>query len=71
MRTSIVPYITGLGLTLDIDDNGATEALTDGLLVVRFLFDFDGTTLTDGAVDTDDCMRCDATTIVPYLQGLI
>ena len=67
---AIVPYLTGLGLVLDIDDDGELVPLTDGLLVLRFLFGFSGTTLTTGAVD-GDCMRCDAAAIVPYLQGLV
>ena len=33
---------------LDIDGNGATAALTDGLLVLRYLFGFTGATLTAG-----------------------
>jgi hypothetical protein len=66
----IVTYLTGLGLVLDIDDDGELTALTDGLLVLRFLFGFTGATLTTGAVD-GDCMRCDAATIEPYLQGLL
>jgi hypothetical protein len=56
---------------LDVDGNGATTPLTDGLLVLRFLFGFSGTTLTTGAVDSNDCMRCDSAAIVPYLQTLI
>ena len=36
---------------LDVDGNGATAPLTDGLLVLRFLFGFTGSTLTAGAVD--------------------
>jgi hypothetical protein len=69
---AIVPYLTGLGLVLDIDDdaNHELKALTDGILVLRFLFGFTGSTLTTAAGDLD-CMRCDATTIVPYLQTLI
>ena len=67
----IVTYLTGLGLILDIDDDGELVALTDGLLALRFLFGFTGTTLTTGAVDTGDCMRCDAAEILPYLQSLI
>ena len=35
---------------LDIDSDGQTGALTDGLLILRHLFGFSGTTLTDGAV---------------------
>ena len=65
-----MPYLTGLGLVLDIDDDGELVPLTDGLLVLRFLFGFTGTTLTTGAVDAD-CMRCDAAAIEPYLQGLL
>jgi hypothetical protein len=67
--TSVLPYINGLGLTLDIDDDDTLQPLTDGLLILRFLFGFGGTTLTGGAVDPD-CGRCDAAAIVPYLQTL-
>ena len=35
---------------LDIDSDGQTGALTDGLLILRHLFGFSGSTLTDGAV---------------------
>ena len=45
------PTSTGSGLTLDIDDDGTVQPLTDGLLILRFLFGFTGTTLTGGAVD--------------------
>ena len=34
---------------LDIDDDGKTEALTDGLLIIRYLFGFTGSSLTEGA----------------------
>jgi hypothetical protein len=66
---AILSYINGLGLTLDIDDDDTVQALTDGLLILRFLFGFTGTTLTNGAVGPD-CGRCEATTITPYLQTL-
>jgi hypothetical protein len=35
----------------DIDRNGSVDALTDGILVVRYIFGFRGDTLVDGAVD--------------------
>jgi hypothetical protein len=35
---------------LDVDGNGAAEPLTDGLLILRFLFGFTGNALTQGAI---------------------
>jgi hypothetical protein len=55
--------------TLDVDGNGALGPLTDGLLVLRFLFGFTGTTLTGGVIG-NGCTRCDADAIQPYLAGL-
>src|ERR1051326_8857314 len=37
--------------SLDVDLNGTADALTDGLLIVRYLFGFTGTALTNGVVD--------------------
>ena len=54
---------------MDVDGNGAVTPLTDGLLVLRFLFGFSGATLTTGAIGPG-CTRCDAAAIVPYLEGL-
>jgi hypothetical protein len=54
---------------LDIDGDGQLTALTDGLLALRFLFGFTGTSLTTGAVGAG-CTRCDSATILPYLQSL-
>jgi len=34
---------------LDIDDDGKTEALTDGLLIIRYLFGFSDDALVAGA----------------------
>jgi hypothetical protein len=68
---AIEQYLSGLGLVLDIDGNGSNQALTDGLLVLRFLFGFTGTTLTNGAVDTGACTRCNATAVETYLRTLI
>jgi hypothetical protein len=55
---------------LDIDDNGAVEPLTDGLLVLRRLFGFSGATLTAAAVGPN-CGRCNAAAIEPYLDSLL
>jgi hypothetical protein len=54
---------------LDADADGSVGAITDGLLVLRFLFDFTGSTLTSGAV-SPVCNRCDAPAIESYLAGL-
>ncbi|MEQ9407474.1 MAG: Calx-beta domain-containing protein [Fuerstiella sp.] len=35
---------------LDIDDNQVVDAATDGILILRYLFGFRGTALTDGAI---------------------
>jgi hypothetical protein len=66
---AIASYLTALDLVLDADEDGELEALTDGLLVLRFLFGFTGAALVAGAVD-DDCTRCDAASIETYLQTL-
>ena len=57
---------------LDVDGNGAPDALTDGLLLIRHLFGFTGNTLTDGAIGSG-CTRCNAEEISALLQcgGLI
>lgn len=40
-----------LVLGLDIDGNGSYDALTDGLLLIRYLFGRTGAALTSGAID--------------------
>ena len=37
----------------DVDEDGEIKALTDGLLTIRFLFGFEGESLTSGAVSAD------------------
>ncbi len=56
--------------SLDIDGNGAADALTDGLLILRLLFGFRGAALTEGAV-APDCTRCTATEIEAILTTLL
>jgi hypothetical protein len=59
----------GTSAVLDIDGNGTVAPLTDGLLVLRFLFGFTGAPLVNGAVALD-CNRCGASAIGAYLAGL-
>ncbi|SVD67550.1 uncharacterized protein METZ01_LOCUS420404, partial [marine metagenome] len=54
--------------SLDIDGDGKTGALTDGLLVLRYLFGFSGITLSDGAVSSS-AVRTEAGDIVAYLSA--
>jgi hypothetical protein len=66
---AILGYLDSIASLLDVDGNGVLDALTDGLLLLRYLFDFTGTTLTTGAIG-QGCTRCDATSIVAYLDSL-
>ena len=65
--TSIAAHLDSIKAELDVDGNGGTPGpLTDGLLILRYMFGFTGTTLTNGAVG-NGCTRCTAATIEPYL----
>jgi hypothetical protein len=68
--TAISSYLSTIDPMLDIDGNGSTDALTDGLLALRGLFGFSGATLITGAIGAG-CTRCDAPSIEAYLVGLI
>ncbi|MBK7470678.1 MAG: hypothetical protein IPI73_08685 [Betaproteobacteria bacterium] len=59
--------IPGFGCTLDIDLNGAQDALTDGLLVIRALFGLTGTAVTNGAIG-DNALRAGWSDISAYLN---
>lgn len=41
------------GCTLDLDDNGTIDALTDGLMLMRVMFGLTGTSVTNGAIGTN------------------
>jgi hypothetical protein len=68
--TAIGDYLGSLGLVLDADGNSSVGALTDGLLILRFVFGFTGSTLSTGAV-AGNCTRCTGEDIVAYLQPLL
>ncbi len=57
-------------VSLDIDGNGKAEALTDGLLVIRYLFGFRGESLTTGAV-ASDAQRRTPEDIEAFIRTLI
>jgi hypothetical protein len=55
---------------LDIDQNGSFDALTDGLILLRYAFGLRGDSLIDGVVDTN-ANRTSASDIETYIQTLI
>ena len=56
------------GFTLDVDVDGNTKALSDGLLVIRHLFGFSGESLTAGTV-TFEGLRTSPDLISVYLEA--
>jgi hypothetical protein len=60
----------GLTTMLDVDANGEAGALTDGVLIVRYLFGVTGTQLTDGALGTG-ALRTDPVEIIAFLDGFL
>jgi hypothetical protein len=53
---------------LDVDDNGTADPLTDGILILRYLFGFTGTALTSGALGVG-AKRTDPTIIKNFLDS--
>lgn len=53
----------------DIDLDGSTDALTDGLLLLRYMSDIRGAQLIDGVLGPG-CTRCAAADIEAYIDGL-
>ena len=62
--------IATLGDLADIDGNGTIDALTDGLLTLRYLFGLEGDTLIAGVV-ASDATRTTAVEIEAHLKALI
>jgi hypothetical protein len=62
-------YVAANLTAFDIDGNGSVEPLTDGLLILRYLFGFRGETLIDGAIGSG-ATRNTAQQIETYIAGL-
>ena len=62
--------IATLGDLADIDGNGTIDALTDGLLTLRYLFGLEGDTLINGVV-AEDATRKTAEEIEAHLETLM
>ena len=61
--------ITALGDDLDIDKDGSVDALSDGLIILRYLFGLTDEPLTAGVV-SDDALRSSSADIEEYLMQL-
>jgi hypothetical protein len=67
----IAAYIATLASstgTLDIDDDGTNQPLTDGLLVLRYLFGFRGGALVNGAL-SPNCDICSASGVESHIAN--
>jgi hypothetical protein len=70
VSSDIEARIQLLGDFIDIDGNGKVDALTDGLLCLRYLFGLEGDALISGVVATD-ATRTDANEIEAYLASMM
>lgn len=61
--------IASLGVRIDIDNNGRIDALTDGLIILRYLFGLSGDTLTNGVL-ADDAERVTIEDIESHMDRL-
>jgi uncharacterized repeat protein (TIGR01451 family) len=72
-RTSpaeIVQYLDGIKSQLDVDGNGQSDALTDGLLMLRYLFGLRGQALINSAIGAG-ATRTTAAAIEAYLKSIM
>jgi hypothetical protein len=66
---AIAAYVDELGATLDIDLNGTRDALTDGLMIVRYLLGVRGSALIQSAIGAG-ATRNTAPALETYIEGL-
>jgi hypothetical protein len=58
------------GSCYDVDGNQNLDALTDGILLVRYLVDYRGTDLVDGVIG-QNASRTTGSSVTQYLDGII
>ncbi len=66
----ISAYLTAAETELDIDGSSDVTALTDGLLLIGYLFGFSGDSLISGAVGTS-ATRTTSTEIEDYIKARV
>ena len=64
---TIASYLTDADSQLDIDGDGESKPLTDGLLLIRYLFGFSGDSLISGAIG-DGAERDTAEEVEAYIK---
>lgn len=69
IETYLSGLSTGVAPVLDIDDNGTADALTDGLLVLRYLYGMRGAALVQYAIG-DNAQRDTTPEVEDYLSTL-
>ena len=67
---SVTQYLNDIRPLLDIDGNGHVDALTDGLLLIRYLFGLRGSLLIASALDRA-ATRTTSAAIETYIQSLL
>ena len=67
---AIKSYLDSKRQVIDIDGNGSVDALTDGLLILRYMFGLRGNALIGGAMGAN-ASRTTALAIESYLQSLM
>ncbi|MDB2650328.1 hypothetical protein N9Y19_05345, partial [Porticoccaceae bacterium] len=68
--TEIQSRINSFQPSLDIDNNGETDALSDGLIILRYLFGISSSSLIDGVLSPDGT-RTNLNDILTYFDTLI
>lgn len=68
--TEVAQYMDYIRPLLDVDGNGNADALTDGLMLIRYLAGLRGTSLISGAIATG-AARMTAEQIEAYIQLLM
>ena len=66
----VAQHLANIKPLLDVDGNGQTDALTDGLMLIRYMFGLRGNSLISNAVGTG-ARRTTAQQIEPYILSIL